>query len=65
LSADLLELAGGPGALARRAAEHVAAGRPLEALQLTDIVLDEHPGEPEAREAQIAALELLLERSAV
>src|ERR1700694_817570 len=41
--ADLAELAGGPGALAERAARHVAAGRPLEAIHLTDIALTADP----------------------
>ena len=60
---DLAELAGGAGALAERAARHVAAGRPLEAIHLTDIALTADPGDRRAREAQLGALEILLERS--
>jgi alkyl sulfatase BDS1-like metallo-beta-lactamase superfamily hydrolase len=60
---DLVELAGGPEALAARAASHVAAGRPLEALHLTDVVLGAVPEHRGAREAALAAHALLLERS--
>jgi alkyl sulfatase BDS1-like metallo-beta-lactamase superfamily hydrolase len=61
--ADLVEAAGGPDALAARAAAHVAAGRPVEALHLTDIVLGGDAAHRSAREAQIGALTTLLERS--
>jgi alkyl sulfatase BDS1-like metallo-beta-lactamase superfamily hydrolase len=61
--AELTELAGGPGVLAARAAAHVAAGRPVEALHLTDIALASDPNDRSAREVAVAALELLLERS--
>ena len=60
---DLVELAGGADALSARAASHVAAGRPLEALHLTDIVLDAAPEHRKARETALAAHALLLERS--
>jgi hypothetical protein len=60
---DLVELAGGPDALAKRAAAHVTAGRPLEALHLADIVLDAAPEHRKARETALAAHALLLERS--
>jgi alkyl sulfatase BDS1-like metallo-beta-lactamase superfamily hydrolase len=60
---ELAELAGGPDALAERAAAHVAAGRPVEAIHFTDIALSVDPRHREAREAQIAALEQLVERN--
>jgi alkyl sulfatase BDS1-like metallo-beta-lactamase superfamily hydrolase len=60
---DLAELAGGPDALAERAAAHAAAGRPLEAIHLTDIALSVDPSHRAAREAEIAALEELVERT--
>jgi alkyl sulfatase BDS1-like metallo-beta-lactamase superfamily hydrolase len=57
---DLLDLAGGPGAVTRRARAHVTEGRPLHALHLTDIVLSREPGDAAARAARRAALEQLL-----
>jgi glyoxylase-like metal-dependent hydrolase (beta-lactamase superfamily II) len=60
---ELAELAGGADVLAGRAEAHLAAGRPLEALHFTDIALSVDPGHRAARETQIGALELLLERS--
>jgi glyoxylase-like metal-dependent hydrolase (beta-lactamase superfamily II) len=61
--AELAELAGGPDTLSERAVAHVAAGRPLHALHLTDIALSVAPHHRAALEAQIAALEELLERT--
>ena len=63
VASDVVELAGGAEPLVRRARDHVSAGRPLEAIHLTDIVLAVDPDDRIAREAQIAALELLRERS--
>jgi glyoxylase-like metal-dependent hydrolase (beta-lactamase superfamily II) len=63
IHADLAELAGGPGALARRAAARVGAGQPVEALHLVKVALAGEPGHRAALEARLAALELLLERS--
>ena len=61
---ELAELAGGPGCGRRAAAAaHVAAGRPLEAIHLTDIALSVDPSHRAAREAEIAALEELVERT--
>jgi alkyl sulfatase BDS1-like metallo-beta-lactamase superfamily hydrolase len=40
---DLVELAGGPGALVARARMHLDAGRALEALHLLDVVLGAEP----------------------
>jgi len=59
---DLVALAGAE-ALVRRAREHSDAGRPVEALHLTDMVLSEAPAEADALEVRVGALELLLERS--
>lgn len=60
---ELAELAGGPAVLAARARAHLVAGRPLEAIHLLDIALAADSGHRAAREAQAAALEILLERS--
>ncbi|MDP3675326.1 MAG: MBL fold metallo-hydrolase [Novosphingobium sp.] len=57
---DLVELAGGADALAQRAQAHVAAGRPLEAIHLTDIALHAEPAHAEALSVKKAALEALL-----
>lgn len=62
VDADLVALAGAD-ALARRAADHAAQDRPLEALHLCDIVLGAEPDHPGAREAKHAALAILLDRS--
>ena len=59
---DVVELAGAD-ALAQRASDHVAAGRPLEAIHLTDLVLAVDGAHQNALAAQSAALELLMERS--
>jgi hypothetical protein len=59
---ELAELAG-IDTLAKRAAVHVASGRPLEALHFIDIVLSVSPRNRVARQAQIAALEQLLEET--
>jgi alkyl sulfatase BDS1-like metallo-beta-lactamase superfamily hydrolase len=60
---ELLELAGGPDVLAQRASTHVKAGQPVEALLLTDIALSVDAGHRGTREAQIAALEILIDRT--
>jgi len=60
---DLVELAGGAGALAARAHVHAAAGRPLEALHLLDIALGVAPDHEAALTVKKAALEQLLARS--
>ena len=60
---ELAELAGGPDALAERAAAHVAEGRPVEAMHFVEIALAAEPRDRAAREAQIAALEQLIERT--
>jgi alkyl sulfatase BDS1-like metallo-beta-lactamase superfamily hydrolase len=48
VDADLVALAGGADAVARRAREKLAAGAPVEAIRLTEIAL---AGEPENRDA--------------
>jgi alkyl sulfatase BDS1-like metallo-beta-lactamase superfamily hydrolase len=60
---ELAELAGGPEPLAARAAAHVAAGRPLEALHLTDIALAADPEHRPSLEAALRAHEVLLDRT--
>lgn len=60
---DLVELAGGADALAARAQAHVAAGRPLQAIHLTDIALGADPGNTASLEAKKAALGQLLAAS--
>lgn len=63
VAAELCELAGGPDAVAARAAAHARAGEPLHALHLVEVALAADPGHRVAREAQIAALETLIERT--
>ncbi|MFC3174602.1 MBL fold metallo-hydrolase [Novosphingobium bradum] len=57
---DLVDLAGGADALAARAASHLAAGRPLEAMHLIDIALGAEPANRAALEAKRGALGRLL-----
>lgn len=59
---DLVELAGAD-ALGERAQAHVAAGKPLEALHLTDIILSVAPNHHMALQSKLAALNHLLDRS--
>ncbi len=59
---DVVELAG-VDALIGRAREHASAGRPVEALHLTDMVLSGEPAHAAALAIRAAALETLLERS--
>ncbi|HMK23122.1 MAG TPA: alkyl sulfatase dimerization domain-containing protein [Terriglobales bacterium] len=58
---DLVKLAGGPEPLARLAVDKVDAGKPVEALHLTDVILAADPGNPVALKARIKALENLKE----
>jgi alkyl sulfatase BDS1-like metallo-beta-lactamase superfamily hydrolase len=57
---DLLELAGGADALTARAQQKLSAGKPLEAIHLLDIVLDESPEDAAAVAVAIEAHENLL-----
>ena len=61
---ELAELSGGPDVLARRAAEHVQAGRSVEALHLVEVALAADAEHRAALEARLGALEQLLERAA-
>jgi alkyl sulfatase BDS1-like metallo-beta-lactamase superfamily hydrolase len=58
VNADLADLAGS-AALTDRARNHVAAGRPLEALHLVDIALSGAPTDADALNVRKAALEAL------
>jgi glyoxylase-like metal-dependent hydrolase (beta-lactamase superfamily II) len=60
---DLAELAGGADQLAVRARAKLDAGKPLEALHLTDIALGASPGERSALEVKRDASRMLLEQS--
>lgn len=60
---DVVDLVGGTGALTDRADSHAKAGRPLEALHLTDIVLAHDPADRAALAVKRTALEQLLEAS--
>jgi alkyl sulfatase BDS1-like metallo-beta-lactamase superfamily hydrolase len=63
LDPELVEMAGGADAVVARAGEHLAAGRPLEALHLTDMALAADASHRGALEARLAGLERLLESS--
>jgi len=56
---DLVKLAGGPDAVAKLARERLAAGRTVEALDLTGIALAADAGNQAARAARLEALEKL------
>jgi len=59
---DLVKLAGGPDAVVRRALEKVEAGKPVEALHLTDVILAGDQNNSAALGARLKALEYLRER---
>jgi alkyl sulfatase BDS1-like metallo-beta-lactamase superfamily hydrolase len=58
---DLVKLAGGPERVAGLALEKLQAGKPVEALQLTDVALASDPKNAAALTARIKALENLRE----
>ncbi|HEY1077139.1 MAG TPA: MBL fold metallo-hydrolase [Fontimonas sp.] len=60
VDADLVELAGGAATLARRAAEKLAIGQPLQALHLLDIALAVQDDLPDALRTKRDALQALL-----
>jgi alkyl sulfatase BDS1-like metallo-beta-lactamase superfamily hydrolase len=60
---EIVELAGGTDALGGRAAARIAAGQPVEALQLVEIALASDPENQSALQARLDALQLLLEQS--
>ena len=60
---DLVRLAGGPDAVVQLAQAKLAAGRPVETLHLTDVVLAYDPKNSVALQVRIKALQSLRERS--
>lgn len=60
---DVVDLVGGTATLTERADAHAAAGRPLHALHLTDIVLAHAPADPDALNVKRNALQQLLASS--
>ena len=60
---DLVELAGGADAVARRAQEKLASGAPVEAIHLAEVALAAAPEHRAAREASLAAHQKLLDES--
>jgi len=60
---EVVELAGGPDVVARRAAARVEAGEPEQALYLAEMALAADPSHKASLEAKLAALRLLQERS--
>lgn len=59
---DLVKLAGGPEPLIQLALEKIEAGKPVEALHLTDVVLASDPKNSSALKARIKALQYLRDR---
>ena len=57
--ADLVELAGGAEALAKRAAQKLSQGEPIEAIHLAEVALSAAPRNVEALEVMVAAHERL------
>jgi alkyl sulfatase BDS1-like metallo-beta-lactamase superfamily hydrolase len=60
---DLVKLAGGPDPVVRLALEKLEAGRPVEALHLTDVVLASDPNNSGALNARIKVLQNLQDHS--
>jgi alkyl sulfatase BDS1-like metallo-beta-lactamase superfamily hydrolase len=60
---DLVRLAGGPEPLVRLALEKMDAGKPVETLHLTDVVLAADPNNHDALAARLKALEYLREHT--
>ena len=63
IHADLIDLAGGPEALAEQARKRFETGDKLEALHLLDIVLSEEPNQPLALSVSIDVHKALLEET--
>jgi alkyl sulfatase BDS1-like metallo-beta-lactamase superfamily hydrolase len=59
VSDDLVELAGGPESLAKRARTLIGAGAPLEALQLLDVALEASPTHRPSLELRLEVLTVL------
>lgn len=64
VNADLVELAGGATVLAKRAADRLAEGKPLESIHLLDIALDVEPGNKDALTVKKSTLNALLSQAA-
>ncbi len=60
VSTDFVALAGGPAPVLARAREHLAAGRPLQAMHLAEAVLAASPGLADGLKAKLDATECLL-----
>ena len=60
---DVVELVGGTGPLIERADAYAQAGRPLQALHLTDVVLAHSPEDGDAQQVKQSALNQLLSAS--
>ena len=60
---DVVELVGGTAPLIERADAHAQAGRPLQALHLTDVVLAHSPDDADALRVKQTALQQLLSAS--
>jgi alkyl sulfatase BDS1-like metallo-beta-lactamase superfamily hydrolase len=60
---DLVRLAGGPEPVVRLALEKMEAGKPVETLHLTDVVLAADPNNRAALDARLKALEYLREHT--
>jgi hypothetical protein len=57
---DVVRLAGGPDAITKLALERIRAGKPVDALHLTDIALAADSANHGALEARLSALQTLL-----
>ncbi|CAN7438628.1 MBL fold metallo-hydrolase [Phenylobacterium sp. LjRoot225] len=63
VSADLVELAGGPAPVVARGRQKLAENRPLEAIHLAEAALAKAPADPGALSLKLAATEQLLASS--
>jgi alkyl sulfatase BDS1-like metallo-beta-lactamase superfamily hydrolase len=59
---EMVELAGGADRVIDRACRHLKAGRAVHALHLIEMAQAAEPDNPQAREAEIEALELLIDQ---
>jgi hypothetical protein len=63
ISPELVKLAGGPKAIADEAMKLVAAGKLVEALQMTSVGIEGAPGDKDVLRARVAAFEGLVKAS--
>ncbi len=63
ISPELVKLAGGPKAIADEAMKLVAAGKLVEALQMTSVGIEGAPGDKDVLLARVAAFEALVKAS--